>query len=608
MSAAKAVPFERRRRAGKLGFVVALLAGAATAVGPASSQAQVPGEVTNLAVVQRDGFATLTWSPVDGATDYEIERTAVDGEDVPIGPSVITGVWRPNRTVTPAAPAFADAGFNPGDRFQWRVRARFGTTPQPFSAPVVGTTEAPFGDPATPGASLRTQWEVTQAAQFTDDVNEYDYTAQLDAASDRVRVVEIGRTVQDRPINMFIIGYPQPPPTSQAISNSPTVVVNCNVHGNEPSSREACLILARELAFAGDARTIDALSNMTVLLVPSINGDGRAANTRGNANGQDLNRDHSLLREPETKAFSGMLRDYTPDSAFDGHEFGNNQAGDLPVLPPRHQNVAQSIFDASQNMIVDWMYANGSADGWWYCPYGCQGGGAVGLSEETILRNAMGLKHTTGSLLEARSAGGATRPNEGNAQNNRRRKTYSALYTYQEFLDYYRAHAPAIQQAIADSIAFQTSNTGRIVFRGSRPIPAFPPPHPGESPPPVDAPAPEQILEDPPCGYFLTPEQYTGPNPDGAVAERLDLHGIRVNQAPDRGLGAGYLVLMAQPLRGLIPLLLDGQAAEPMVEAVRLYPPTTPQGQSLPDDACGRGRPVPTADIQVTYDLDYVPE
>jgi hypothetical protein len=270
--------------------------------------------------------------------------------------------------------------------------------------------------------------------------------------------------------------------------------------------------------------------------------------------------------------------------------------------------VAQSIFDESQHMIVDWMYGHGSEDGWWYCPYGCQNGGNVGLSEETILRNAMGLKSTTGSLLEARSAGGATRPDEGNAQNNRRRKTYSALYTYQQFLDYFRVNTAAIQQAVADSIAFQTSNTGRIVFRGSRPIPAFPAPHPGESPPPADAPEPHEILEDPPCGYFLTPGQYEGPNPDGTVAERLDLHGIDVRHAPDRGLGAGYLVLMTQPLRGLIPLLLDGQAAEPMVEATRLYPPPTPLGNSLPGAACGRGPSVSTAGIDVTYDLDYVPE
>ena len=140
---------------------------------------------------------------------------------------------------------------------------------------------------------------------------------------------------------MFVIGYPAPPATVQEIADSPTVMVNCNVHGSEPSSREACFILARELAFANDARTIDVLSNMTILLVPSINADGRAANTRGNSTGQDLNRDYSLIRQPETMALVRAIRDYSPEAAFDGHEFGNNSAGDLPVWPPRHLNVGR---------------------------------------------------------------------------------------------------------------------------------------------------------------------------------------------------------------------------------------------------------------------------
>jgi hypothetical protein len=477
------------------------------------------------------------------------------------------GLWRPNRTVTPESPSFADAGFNPGDRFQWRVRARFGTDPQPYSAPVSGTTLPPFGDPATPGENLRTQWETTQAAQFTSDQNEYGYTAALDAASDRVRVVEIGRTVLGRPINMFIIGYPAPPPTVEAVGNSHAALVNCNPHGNEPSSREACMILARELAFGDDPRTLDILRKTTVLIVPTINGDGRAANTRGNSTGQDLNRDYSLIRQPETFAFVEMLRDYSPEVGFDGHEFGNSQAGDLPVLPPRHLNVAQSIFDESKRMIEGWMYGHGSTDGWWFCPYGCQNGGAVGLSQETILRNTMGLKSIVGSLLEARSSGGATRPDETSPANNRRRKSYSALYTYQQMLDYQRTNEPAIKRAIQESINFQRKNEGRIVFRGSYPIAAFPAPHPGESPPPNEDPTAEQILDPPPCGYRLDEQQYSGPQPDGRpVRDRLDAHGIKVQQ---RGPN-GYFVPMKQPQRGLIPLLLDGQAAEPMVAGERV--------------------------------------
>ena len=554
---------------GERRFVAVLASGLVAALlTTGTALAQEVAQVSGLAVAQADGFASLSWDPAPGATDYQIERTPVGADNAPAGPGVIVGVWRPNRTVTPDFPTFADAGFNPGDRFQWRVRARSGTTLHPFSAPVFDTTLPQWGDPAAPGESLRTQWEVTQAAQFTSDVSEYAYTVALDDASDRVRVVEIGRTILGRPINMFIIGYPSPPRNVRAVAGSTSALINCNVHGNEPSSREACLIMARELAFADDPHTLELLANTTVLIVPTINADGRAANTRGNANGRDLNRDYSLIREPETFAFVEMVRDYRPEAAFDGHEFGNSQAGDLPVLPPRHLNVARSIFDESRKMIEDWLYGHGSADGWWYCPYGCQNGGAVGLSQESILRNLLGLKSVVGSLLEARSTGGVTRPNETNTPNNRRRKAYSALYTYQQFLGYQLANGPAIARAIEESIVFQTSNTGRIVFRGSYPIPAFPAPHPGESPPPDEDPTPEQILDPPPCGYVLSEQQYSAPQFEGRpVGERLAAHGLKV--AHRIGLD-DYWVPMDQPQRGLIPLLLDGQAAEPMVDAERV--------------------------------------
>jgi hypothetical protein len=573
-----------------------------------TSQAQEQSEVAALTVEQQLGFATLRWNPVEGVTEYRIERTPVDDLNNPTGESLITGIWRPNRQVGQASPAFADSNFNPGDRFRWRV----GVRGEPFSDPVYDTTLPQWGDPGVPGENLRTEWESTQAAQFTSDGNEYGYTAALDAASDRVRVVEIGRTVLGRPINMFIIGYPTPPATAEEIAESTSALVNCNVHGNEPSSREACLIMARELAFADDARTIDILSNTTVLVVPAINGDGRAANTRGNSTGQDLNRDFSLIRQPETFAFVEMLRDYRPEAAFDGHEFGNIQAGDLPVLYPRHLNVAQPVFNQAKNMIEGWLYAEGSVDGWWYCPYGCQDGGAVGLSQETILRNTLGLKNVVGALLEARSAGGATRPADGgaNTPDSRKRKTYSALYNYHEFLDYYRANQSDIVQATEDAVELQSRNRGRIVFRGSYDVPAFPAPHPGESPPPPEVPAPDQILEEAPCGYLLTEEQYHGPRTDGpaglttTLAERIEAHGWRVQQRP-----SGYMVPLTQPERGLIPLLLDGQAAEPWVSAVRLYGPPADPRAPLPDSACGLGRGPASPDrVPSAQDLQYVPD
>ena len=103
------------------------------------------------------------------------------------------------------------------------------------------------------------------------------------------------------------------------------------------------------------------------------------------------------------------------------------------------------------------------------------------------------------------------------------------MYTYQQFLDYQLANQPAIAQAIEESIAFQTSNTGRIVFRGSYPIPAFPAPHPGESPPPDEDP---HAGADPRSAAVRLRAQrgaVLGPQPDGRpVGERLVAHGIKV--------------------------------------------------------------------------------
>jgi hypothetical protein len=582
------------RRRVRVASIAVVLVATPVVVAPSAAQAQLPGEVTGVAVVQGDGFATVSWTPVDGATDYQIERTPVNDANEVTGVARIVGLWQPTRTVTPEAPTFADSGFVLGERFGWRVRARIGTTPQPFSGSVFATTRPQFGDPSVPGESLRTQFEQTNGAQLTTDVNEYAYTAALNAASERMRVVEIGRTLLGRPINMFIMGYPAPRPTAAVISNSPSVLIECHVHGNEPSMRESCLILARELAFTEDPELLDFLSTTTVLIVPTLNGDGRAANTRGSSTGQDLNRDHSLLREPETKAFAAMLRDYTPEVAVDGH---NGDDEDLPVLGPRHRNVFEPIYSEAKNRLIEsWIYDNAAVTGWYAGPY--SNGGA---SQETILRNTFGLKSIVGILSENRGNAGPTRPG-ATAAENRHRQSYGQLWLAKKVLEYHQANVPAIQKLIADSVTFQTANEGAIVFRGSYPWPPFPP---LPSAPDVDAPQPEMILDDPPCGYYLTEQQYSGAQPDGTVQLRLQLHGIKVIPAPVAGRGPGYLVLMAQPLRGLIPLLLDGQAAEPMVDGARLYPATVATDEMLPADACGRGRVVDTSGMDVEYEVDY---
>ena len=535
----------------------------------AGSDGQPQAErVTGLAVTPREGYVTLTWRPVAGATAYEIERIeAPKSSTTPPADGPVVGVWRPNRQVRSERPVFADAGFVPGVRLQWRVRAVAGEVKHPFSEPVSALTRRPPG----PDAFL-TEFETTAGEQYTSYEAEMDWTRRIVAASPRVRVVSIGRTIQGREISLFVLGHPAPLADAAAIAAAPSAGANCNIHGNEPSGREGCFMMIRELAFSSDPDVIAMLRRAAILIVPSINGDGRAANTRGNAAGQDLNRDHARLTQPETQAFARFLRDYTPEVMVDGHEYGNAGTCDLPLLWPRHSNTAPSVHDAAKTGLVEgWFYEASAHDGWWPCPYP-----PAGIAGAQTFTRVTGLKNMIVTLVEARSQGGSTRPTEtGAPAENRRRKAYSQLWAIRGALAYHRANGPAIRKAIDAGIAFQRANQGPIVFHGDWDVRPFDAPHPGDRPPPPNPPGPDQKLDPPPCGYLLTTEQYETKLTDSerlpaefrtSVGDRLAAHGIAVERR-----ATGYFVPMAQPLRGLINILLDASTPPaPIVAAQRL--------------------------------------
>jgi hypothetical protein len=83
-------------------------------------------------------------------------------------------------------------------------------------------------------------------------------------------------------------------------------------------------------------------------------------------------------------------------------------------------------------------------------------------------------------------------------------------------------------------------------------------------------------LNPPPCGYLLTEAQYTAKLKDSgklpeafwtSAADRLAAHGVVVEKR-----ASGYFVPMAQPLRGLINILLDAQTPPaPIVAAERVF-------------------------------------
>ncbi|HEY8338836.1 MAG TPA: M14 family zinc carboxypeptidase, partial [Egibacteraceae bacterium] len=306
----------------------------------ASAQAAPP----TIAVEQGYGFATVSWSPVADADAYEIERSPVDGDE-PSGPGEVVGVWTPDRyPYTGGQLTFADSGFALGGRYRWRVRAVVDGTAGEWSAPVVADTQ----EIAEPGALL-TPFEASGGVRLTTHEEEVAWLEAVAAASERVRLETIAHTYQGRPVHLVTVGLPTPA-AREEIAASPAVLITCTVHGGERAPREACMILLRQLAFSDDPWVTRILSQTTVLIVPTLNPDGQVTATRTNTAGQDLNRDHLLLRHPETFAVAEVIRDHRPELVFDAHELGTG--ADLAHLWPRSPNVSEGLFRLTQDHMT----------------------------------------------------------------------------------------------------------------------------------------------------------------------------------------------------------------------------------------------------------------
>ena len=314
----------------------------------------------------------------------------------------IVGVWQPQRTITPNAAVVRGLGL-PARRPLPVARAGAARHREP--AAVLGAGRRARRSAIRGPEELLTAYEKAVRpdrpgrGSTRRTAEEADFTAKLDAASDRMRVVELARTLQNRPMNMFIIGYPTPPATAHGDLGQADLAINCNVHGNEASGRESCFTMARQLALSTRPGDPGMLSQMTVLMVPSINADGRAANTRGNTTGQDLNRDHALIEQNETKGFAPMIRDYTPDVI--ARQPRGRQRGPADPRPPATSTCTSPCSKRASRWSTSGCTAPPSQSGWWMGPYSTGGD-----SHEGILRNTASLKNGVSMLGEARAAPG----------------------------------------------------------------------------------------------------------------------------------------------------------------------------------------------------------
>lgn len=400
----------------------------------------------------------------------------------------------------------------------------------------------------------RTGFEERNGESWTTHEEELDFLAKVDRLSARAHVDRVGTSVQKRPIHLVRVGHPRPPSTGK-VRRGRAVLFVCSQHGNEPAGRETCLQLLRDLAFTNDAKLMRQLRSTTMLFVPAANPDGRDANTRGNATGVDINRDHLTLATPEARAVHKVVRAFRPDVVLDLHEYGPSVPvlydDEILYLWSRNLNVDPQVHALAKTLAIEYIGKGVERAGYSSDEYGLYAVGdqdvaqTAGNHDEGIARNAMGLRHALGILIESAVTSDARNgPGEVTTQAEvNLRRVASQMQATLETLRFMREQGElaevATEGAFARAVRQGRARSRPVYFGGA------------DNDPPEEG----EVQNPPPCGYRLTAQDAK------KLKTTLSLHGIAARRD-----GKRRYVPMGQSARPVIPLLLDARGSRHAAE------------------------------------------
>ena len=170
-------------------------------------------------------------------------------------------------------------------------------------------------------------------------------TYEFDKSPRVTNLTEIGYSINNQPLLLVEFGDFDP--------IVPTVYFVAAQHGNEPASVDSAYLLARHFARASPEEIDPILEKINLAIFVMVNPDGRDANSRGNANSTDLNRDHMKLLEPEGKIMQKAFQKVHPSVTVDMHEFGGAGTIIFQVAAPQNPVTHPDVLTASYVLETD---------------------------------------------------------------------------------------------------------------------------------------------------------------------------------------------------------------------------------------------------------------
>lgn len=305
-------------------------------------------------------------------------------------------------------------------------------------------------DPSIPTPDALLGFPVGQRSATSAQIVEYAY--QLAGASNRVQVIEYGRTYEKRPLIYLVISSPENlarQDTIQAnmarladpreglsqrqreniVAGTPAVAwMSYSIHGNENSGSDASLVVMHHLASDQSPKTQQLLKDLVIIVDPNKNPDGRERHLnaieqnrglhpniddqallhggywpygRGNHYLFDLNRDWIYARHPETRGRIREITKWRPVLLVDAHEMGAQDTflfspprePHNPHLPPYRKGMADAFAD-DQARAYDqfgYPYYSGEWNEDWYPGY---------TDAWASMRGALGILYEQARLAE----------------------------------------------------------------------------------------------------------------------------------------------------------------------------------------------------------------
>ena len=233
------------------------------------------------------------------------------------------------------------------------------------------------------------------------------YFQALEKSSDRIKFMELGKSVEGRPQIAAVISSPAnirnlehyrdiqmrlsdprkttPDAAAKLFAEGKTIVmITCSIHATEVASTHTAVEFAYRLLTEDNNPKFKAiLDNVILLLEPSQNPDGVDIvtrwyrKTRGTAFdgtsppelyhhyiGHDDNRDWYIFTQPETRGTATLENRWHPEIVYDVHQMGENQARIFvpPWLDPVDPNI-DPILASICNMIGTGMATDLAAAG-----------------------------------------------------------------------------------------------------------------------------------------------------------------------------------------------------------------------------------------------------